>query len=115
MHKRNKLSYFFLILFVFYYASIFLFQHTHILDGLTVVHSHIHDFSSKSENNHNHSEKELQLISVISAFTATFTAFLYIIDINNLCFKKLEYVYKNYVFHKFKFLYFSFRAPPISF
>ncbi len=60
-----------LSIFVFHYASINFFSHTHIINGVTIVHSHIYNSSaesksSKSENRHSHTANELTLIAELS-------------------------------------------------
>jgi hypothetical protein len=53
-------------IFAFYYVNICFFYHSHIINGVTIVHSHIH------AQNHvragTHSAGELTLISALSAF-----------------------------------------------
>jgi hypothetical protein len=69
---RKLLGYFLLILFCGYFSSITFFPHTHIVDGVTIVHSH--PFKSHSGNvpvNHNHSENGFLLIHFISHYIAT--------------------------------------------
>ncbi len=52
-----------LVLFLAYFASISFFTHSHVVDGLTVVHSH--PFSSDSSD---HSEEDLVLIAALSDY-----------------------------------------------
>jgi len=69
---KKPLGYFLLILFCGYFASITFFPHTHIVDGVTIVHSH--PFKSHSGNvpvNHNHSKDGFVLIHFISHFITT--------------------------------------------
>ena len=52
-----------LALFSCYYAGISLFFHTHIVNGSTVVHSHLGGASS-----HNHSDSQYAVIDILSNF-----------------------------------------------
>jgi hypothetical protein len=77
--NKKLLEYFLLILFIGYIGSITLFTHTHIVDGITVVHSH--PYKSHSGNipiNHNHSKNGFILIQFISNFIAI-TPLLYLV------------------------------------
>jgi len=68
----NKLpGYFLLIIFCGYFASFTFFPHNHIVDGITIIHSH--PYKSHSGNvpvNHNHSKNGFLLIQFISNFIA---------------------------------------------
>lgn len=64
-----------LSIFVFHYASINFFSHTHIINGVTIVHSHIYrstpdkdNNASKSNPGHTHTANELTLIAELSNF-----------------------------------------------
>ncbi|MDR2810087.1 MAG: hypothetical protein LBB84_05955 [Tannerellaceae bacterium] len=52
--------------FAFYYANIRFFYHSHIINGATIVHSHI--YSKATAQTHTHSPTELKLISSLSVF-----------------------------------------------
>lgn len=65
-------GYFLLILFLGYFGSVTFFPHTHIVDGVTIVHSH--PFKSHSGNdpiNHNHTKNGFVLIHFISHLILT--------------------------------------------
>lgn len=53
------------LLFFFYFSDISFFGHSHVIEGVVVVHSH--PFSSET---HDHSQKELDTISFLTAFHA---------------------------------------------
>lgn len=62
-----------LAIFTTYFVNVTLFVHYHIVDGVTIVHSHF----STEEHQQNptsdaHSENQLTLISVLSNFVAEF-------------------------------------------
>ncbi len=54
------------VVFTFYYVDICFFSHSHIINGTTVVHSHLHN-KAHSETG-THSDSELSLISSLSDF-----------------------------------------------
>lgn len=65
-------GYFLFMLFCGYFASITFFPHYHVVDGVTIVHSH--PYKSQSGDipvNHNHSKDVFVLIQFISHFIAT--------------------------------------------
>jgi len=69
-----------LILFLGYYSSVTFFTHSHIINGVTIVHSH--PFNSDKGNNtlpSSHSEKELVVIQLLSEFFTTVFIFSFTI------------------------------------
>ncbi len=58
-----------LLIIALYYINVSLFPHVHIVDGVTIVHSH---FCSESHSNSGdgHTESELTLINIISQYIA---------------------------------------------
>jgi hypothetical protein len=61
-----------LLLFLGYYGSITFFNHVHVVNGVSIVHSH--PFKSGPENNSpasQHSDRELQNIISLSYFLST--------------------------------------------
>ena len=62
--RKNIMKYFLLILFLGYFGSITLFSHTHIVDGVSITHSHPYNpFSNEDPSNHAHSKAEFVHIS----------------------------------------------------
>lgn len=57
-------------LFVFYLVNIFGFPHTHIINGVTIVHSHIHNPFHHQNRSGNHTSTQLTLISHLSHYEA---------------------------------------------
>ena len=49
-----------------YYASTYLFIHTHVICGATITHSHIHTNSHHDTKNGGHTEHSITLIAQIS-------------------------------------------------
>jgi hypothetical protein len=70
--KRILVGWFLVLLFCGYFGSITFFPHTHIVDGITIVHSH--PYKSHSGNNpisHNHSKNGFLLLQFVSSFITT--------------------------------------------
>lgn len=55
-----------ILVFALYYANICFFYHSHIINGVTIVHSHFHN--KEHAETGTHSQSQLTLISVLSAF-----------------------------------------------
>ena len=73
--KRNIISILLILLFVGYEISAFSFTHTHIINGVTVVHSH--PFTKDAES-HNHGSSEISLInSILNSDIYDFTNITY--------------------------------------
>ena len=52
-----------MVLFSCYYCGISMFQHTHISNGSSVVHSHLGGSSQ-----HNHTQEQIAIIDILSTF-----------------------------------------------
>lgn len=70
---------FFLGIFVLYALSINFFFHSHVINGVTIVHSHPYSANDDGEPIHSHTVAELQLIHQLSSFSVTSTIILAII------------------------------------
>ena len=107
------LKYFLLLLFLEYYGSITLFNHAHIIDGVTIVHSH--PFNSDKANDQ-HTKNLYVLINLLSNLLATvlfltFSAETYKRVIREINFKKTERKLINQVL----FYSYGLRAPPFKY
>lgn len=71
---RKILELFLFLLFAAYLGEISLFTHTHVVNGVTIVHSH------PFKDAEHHSTTELITISVLTAFEATGSTVSYIIE-----------------------------------
>jgi hypothetical protein len=58
-----------LTLFVFHYANISFFYHSHTINGLLISHSHVHN--SDHAKNGTHTVGEFSLISILSDFQSS--------------------------------------------
>lgn len=56
-----------LLMFVAFYVNATMFWHSHIINGVTIVHSHIHGFSHTSSSDGGHSVREITLISMCTS------------------------------------------------
>jgi hypothetical protein len=68
----NISKYFFLLLFLGFFGSVTFFNHAHVINGETIVHSH--PYKPQTENSpasHNHSQNAFLLIQIISNLTLT--------------------------------------------
>ena len=63
----NITRYFLLILFISYLASITFFTHVHVVNGVTIVHSH----PFKKDSPHSHTTVEFQLIHLLNHVVTT--------------------------------------------
>lgn len=73
----HTMRFFFPILFIGYLASITFFAHVHVVDGVTIVHSH----PFKKGAAHQHSTFELLLIHFLSHLTTDGTAVLFALSL----------------------------------
>lgn len=64
--SRQLIASLLFVVFTFYYVDICFFSHSHIINGTTVVHSHLHNKAHAETGTH--SDSELKLISSLSAF-----------------------------------------------
>ena len=67
-----------LILFLGYYVSVTFFPHTHVIDGVTIVHSHLYNpLSNQNSADQQHSENEIVLSYQLAHFLTivSFVAF----------------------------------------
>lgn len=60
-----------LVLFISYYSNITFFSHAHIVNGVTIVHSHFcENFGRTQPSQHEHTTADIQLIAAISQLNA---------------------------------------------
>jgi len=92
--RKQIMRYFLLILFIGYYGSITLYTHTHILNGVTIVHSH--PFNSGTQKNpikHQHTANGFLLIQFLSHFLTTVSFLTFSIGV-------LKAVLRKYILQK---------------
>ena len=59
---------FLLALFVLFYTGITMFQHTHVINGATIVHSHFHANAHEKTPTGGHTETRITFIAINSLF-----------------------------------------------
>jgi hypothetical protein len=97
-------------IFALYYANISLFYHSHIINGVTVIHSHFH--GKAHEQTGTHSQSELTLISSLSSFQSPSVALFFVwagvflVQIGVIGLKPVESIYCQTILSP------SLRAPP---
>ncbi|MDR3141864.1 MAG: hypothetical protein LBU37_09100 [Tannerellaceae bacterium] len=63
---RQVAVWFLMLMFATYYVDVTFFQHSHIINGVTIVHSHFHNKAHPQSGTH--SANELTMISTLSDF-----------------------------------------------
>lgn len=113
---RKIMGYHLLILFLGYYGCITLFTHTHIVNGVTIVHSH--PFSSGTQKNpikHGHTSNNFTLIQFLSHFFATALFLLFSIKVYKAVLEKDAFHKNDENYSSLAFLYSNgLRAPPLN-
>lgn len=64
-------KYFFLVIFLGFFGSVTFFNHSHIVNGLTIVHSHPFKSDINGKPNHNHTGTGFLLVNFLANFVAT--------------------------------------------
>ncbi len=99
-----------LLIFMAYYVNISFFTHSHIINGVTIVHSHFHDKAHAQSGKH--TDSEVTLISMLSALetcaVATFFAGLAVF----FPFATVTPVLRGVQFTTNRIVCVSLRAPP---
>lgn len=113
---RQLTAGFLLILFLAFFAKTHLFTHVHVVDGVAVVHSHLHphkDCCSDYNTADGHTHAEMDLIEVLSEYQVlahVFSAVLSDVDFSFYRFQAAEVSKPQTEFLNLFFL----RGPPIS-
>lgn len=116
--KRSKryIGFVLLLVYIFFFASANLHPHVHIINGITIVHSHIskdvNPFTS-TKAKHNHNSSQINLIYNLNSaiFFILFSAIILgILSLKPIA--KIDF-YKKIPLNKSYFLSPSLRAPPV--
>lgn len=67
-HTALMLKMAILAIYVAYACSITFFTHTHIINGVTIVHSHPFESDESGNSSHTHNGATIQLIQVLSSY-----------------------------------------------
>lgn len=69
------------VIFISYFCSITFFTHSHVVNGVTIVHSHPYTTDENGNPNHGHTSTEVQLIHALSVFFVT-TAIIFSVSLD---------------------------------
>jgi hypothetical protein len=103
-----------LLLFLGYYGGITFFTHAHIVNGITIVHSHPYKpVKGADTSNLQHTGKEIIIIQLLTKFITTAFALLFsILILRLLLFKLAENTPSDGYAEPGGFCNYSLRAPP---
>lgn len=104
------------VLFIAYLGCLIAFTHVHIVNGVTIVHSHPYHKNDDGTPKEEHSFAEFQLLyqlSTIQINSAAFTQILIVALITGFCFITNRPVYPDYLRSVCRKV--SLRAPPFVF
>ncbi len=105
-------KYFFLLLFLGFLGSITLFNHAHIVNGVTIVHSHPFKSDSNGKPLHSHSYNGFITIHFLSVvLISSLLCYLSVQPFRHVGHKTIYIITKRFVEQTFLFSY-SLRAPP---
>ena len=105
-------KYFFLLLFIGFLGSITLFNHAHIVNGVTIVHSHPFKSDSNGKPLHSHSENGFITIHFLSVILiSSILCYLSVQPFRHVSHKIINIITKRFVEQTFLRSY-SLRAPP---
>jgi len=65
---KQVIAAFLLVIFALFYTDITMFQHTHVINGITIVHSHFHTSSHEKTPTGGHTATEITFIAINSLF-----------------------------------------------
>jgi len=113
----KSLSVLLLILFLGYYSSITFFTHSHIINGVTIVHSHPFNSDKGGDSSGSpHSGKELQIIQLLSDFFTTAVSLSFaVILLRSLLYKIPIKSTEDGFIGSCGYCTYSLRAPPFEF
>jgi hypothetical protein len=108
----NISKYFFLLLFLVFFGSITLFNHAHIVNGITIVHSHPFKTNSHGLPSHSHTEKGYITIQLLSVITVSFVfSYFSFKPFASVAYEIAQKIIQGTVIHRFNSLSLL-RAPP---
>jgi|GEM_PF-48321 len=114
-YTKSSIKLLLLSLFLWYYGCITLFNHTHIINGVTIVHSHpTSPFGETKGNGHTHTSTQIVLISELSNFLTTAIVVSSLLSINSLG-KGIEVVfqYNQLLSKRLSVFEINKRGPPV--
>jgi len=87
--SNRLVKYFFLILFLGFFGSTTLFNHAHIVNGVTIIHSHPFKSDTNGLPLHRHSSEGYLLIHILNDFASVITCTLFAVTVLNLLREKI--------------------------
>ena len=112
---RDFSKYFLAILFVVYYLSITLFYHSHIINGITISHSHFyrtHTDTNGEPVNHSHPQDEYIFIKIITQFITTVVSGFILSRVLLMVLTQYQIPLKELILSSFSGSGYSLRGPP---
>ncbi len=91
----NISKYFFLLLFLGFFGSTTFFNHSHIVNGITIVHSHPYKSAKNGVAEHSHSGSGFLLVHFLSNIIATVSFALISFAILLILKEKLSTIFNN--------------------
>lgn len=105
--KRAYKALFLLLLFCCYYSGISMFSHVHLVNGSSIVHSHL-----GGGNEHSHSDSQYAVIDMLSYFQSECAADLFFDGIPFFQLSETVYSYDSPLLLQNVSLALSLRGPP---
>ena len=106
-HKRTYKALFLLLLFCCYYSGISMFSHVHLVNGSSIVHSHL-----GGGNEHSHSDSQYAVIDMLSHFQSECAVDLFFDGIPFFQLSETVYSYDSPLLLQNVSLALSLRGPP---
>ena len=112
---KNIIVGFFLAIISLYYVNSTMFEHTHIINGVTIKHSHFHSKNHTSSSSEKHTEREITLIHALT-FTQALISKSILLDLVKATVDYTLVIPIKYSLNDVDFtLHKSSRAPPVYF
>ena len=106
-HKRTLSAVILLLLFSCYYSGISMFSHVHIVNGSSVVHSHL---GGNAE--HEHSESQYAIIDILSHFQTEAALDHYVVGSPFVNSSELFFEYQGPSYVNEAYSVYALRGPP---
>lgn len=112
---RRSVAGIFLLFFVAYYINATLFEHTHIVNGVTIVHSHFHASSHHNSQSGGHTANNVTLIAYLTSFQTTGAGIVNYSFVQSECCILLNFEENFLATYGSDGFNYSLRAPPAGF
>lgn len=108
----NISKYFFLLLFLGFFGSVTLFDHAHVVGGITILHSHPFKSDKNGIPTHNHTTNGYIIIHLLMNFTALAVFILIAINFILNLLGKISIKYYNWSLSQSYLVFNPLRGPP---